>query len=498
MKEIFRKELVILYIIILFGSFVRFWGVFTNSFAFTYDVGRDMLALWDIAYLHKITLIGATTGLPGVFYGPWWYYMLVPFFIIFSGNPQGIAFTMSLFGIFSIILSFIFGKKISGNFMGLALAGLVSFSSVMISLSSQIWNPNIAPFFVFLSLILLNVIFNKKSKKRNKHFFILGIFLCLSIDIEIVYGILFSLGIVLSLFLIERKKILIKEIISMILGFFVIIFPRVVFEFRHQFLMTKSFLNFLTNGDSSYVQQNFLNKIFNILNILFDQFTSAIAFNNKIVGLIILLFIIISLLSLYKKQGQIIKNNIKICLIVILVFILGLTFFAHDIWSHYIVGLPVFYILSFSISLYAFGKRISNNAIPVLILIIVIFVNVNPIVFFQNLGKPLWEGDVSVYRNQLAVIDYVYNESKGKKFKYVVYTPPVHDYTYQYLFTWYGQKRFGYKPSLQSDLAFFILEPDFQDPSRLENWLRQRQGDGKIIKIEKSRGGIVIQTRIVK
>src|ERR1035437_6914212 len=121
-----KKEYLILYFIIFVGSLIRFPGIFTNSFAFTYDVGRDMIALWNIAYLHKIPLIGATTGLPGVFYGPWWYYLLTPFFIVASGDPQGIAFVMSLIGILSIVFAFILGKRLGENFLGLSLALMIS------------------------------------------------------------------------------------------------------------------------------------------------------------------------------------------------------------------------------------------------------------------------------------------------------------------------------------------------------------------------------------
>ncbi|MCX6722657.1 MAG: hypothetical protein NT094_01140, partial [Candidatus Staskawiczbacteria bacterium] len=127
-----KKEYLFLYLIIIIGAFLRLQGVFTNSFAFTFDVGRDMLALWDIAYLHKISLIGATTGLPGVFYGPWWYYLLTPFFILFSGNPQGIALTMSLIGIVTIFFGFVFGKKLGGMFLGFCIALLISISPVLI------------------------------------------------------------------------------------------------------------------------------------------------------------------------------------------------------------------------------------------------------------------------------------------------------------------------------------------------------------------------------
>ena len=106
LSDFLTKELLVLYLLLIIGSFLRLQGVFSNSFAFTYDVGRDMLALWNIVYDHKIPLIGATTGLAGVFYGPWWYYFLTPFFVIFRGDPQGIAFLMSVIGVLSIVASY--------------------------------------------------------------------------------------------------------------------------------------------------------------------------------------------------------------------------------------------------------------------------------------------------------------------------------------------------------------------------------------------------------
>src|SRR5947208_1108732 len=89
----------ILGIIILLGSWLRLSGIFSNSFAFTYDVGRDMLEIRNIVVNHHLTLIGQTTGIQGIFYGPWWYYILVVPFTLSGGNPQGIAFFIALTGI---------------------------------------------------------------------------------------------------------------------------------------------------------------------------------------------------------------------------------------------------------------------------------------------------------------------------------------------------------------------------------------------------------------
>ncbi len=494
MKRFLKFNYLALVLVVFVGSYLRLQAVFTNSFAFTYDVGRDMLALSSIVHLHKIPLIGATTGLPGIFYGPWWYYILTPFFIIFSGDPRGIALTMSLIGILTLLLSFFVGKKIGGNSLGLIFASLISVSGIMIALSSQIWNPNIAPFFVVLILLILNKIFEKNKKSKAFLYFPLGILFALSIDIEIVYGLLLSAGIIISLLLIQRKLNL-KSLLLFGFGGLIIIAPRIIFEFRHKFLMTKALIAFLMSGNSSHsvftIFYNFIDRI----NILFNQFASTLANDNKLLAGLEIVFVIFAIMIFYKKSDMIIKNFIKVSLTVILTFLVGITFFSHDIWPHYLVGLPVFYLLLFAIGAYLFAKNWSAKLIGLIILLIFL-INLNPYSLLQNLSKPLWEGDASVYRNQVAVIDYVYKQAAGKPFKYVVYTPPVYDYTYQYLFSWYGPKVYHYSPQVQANLAYFILEPDLQYPSRLRDWLSQREADGRIIKSQEVKGEITVQTRV--
>lgn len=493
-STIFRKELLILYLIIFVGAFLRLQGVLTNSFAFTYDVGRDMLALSNIVHIHKIPLIGATTGLPGIFYGPWWYYMLTPFFIIFSGDPRGIALTMSLVGIAAIILGFYLGKKIGGNLLGLIIAALISGSPYLISLSSQIWNPNVSPLFAILILLVLFKIFEKSKVNKNIFYVFLGILLMLSIDLEIVYGLLLSTGILLSIILIKRT-ISFKAIIFFTIGSLIILAPRIAFELRHQFLMTKSLITFFLSGNSSHQILTVLDNLTVRALFLFSQFAETLANSNQILAILEIIFVLISIVAFYKKGSVVLKNFLLVSVVVISTFLVGLTFFDHDIWPHYLVGLPIFYVLLFSIGTYLFAKNLSSK-LAILIVLIILILNLNPYSLIQDLRKPLWEGDAAVYRNQLAIIDYIYKQADGRDFKYVVYTPPIYDYTYQYLFSWYGLKKYHYVPKSQANLAYFILEPDSQNPSRLENWLKERAGDGRVIKSEKIKGGIIVQTRI--
>ena len=493
----FKKELIILYFIVIIGSILRFQGVWTNSFAFTYDVGRDMLALWNIVHIHKIPLIGQTTGIPGVFYGPWWYYMLTPFFVIFSGNPQGIALVMALIGISSIILAYLFGKRIGNSFLGIVMAILVGISPSMVSTSSQIWNPNVAPFLALLTLIVLERIYVLRKKAKPIYFLILGALLMLNADIEILWGILFTIGILLSLFLILRKQVTIKQIIFLVIGGLIILLPRIVFELRHGFIMSKSFIAFFS-AKTLEDKLDFYHFLENRALVHFGEFSKSFMSQGGYLALALLIFIVISISLFYRKGPKIIKNLVLTSFITILVFYVGSIVFSHALWSHYFVGLPVIYIFLLSASLFLISKKIKNNYVGIAILIVLFALNIKGSSIIRNFQKPLWEGDASVYRNELSIIDYVYGQAKGKPFKYVLYTPPVHDYTYQYLFKWYGPLKYNYAPSVKAPLAFFIIEPDPGYPDRPKWFLEARVKDGKIIKSKTVKAGIVVQTRDVR
>src|SRR3989304_6618507 len=85
------KSLVTPWNLMIFGILVLafFVRVYRQSelLGFYYDQGRDALIIWDL--WHKATpfLIGRVTGLPGIFLGPFYYYLIAPLYLIGGGNP---------------------------------------------------------------------------------------------------------------------------------------------------------------------------------------------------------------------------------------------------------------------------------------------------------------------------------------------------------------------------------------------------------------------------
>ncbi|OGH43937.1 MAG: hypothetical protein A3J14_01965 [Candidatus Levybacteria bacterium RIFCSPLOWO2_02_FULL_37_18] len=483
----------ILSFIVVVGFFLRSSGIFSNSFAFTYDVGRDLLAVRDLVVNHKISLIGATTGKEGIFYGPVWYWILAFPFIISSGNPQMIALFMAFCGILVVPIGYFLGEKIHGKFLGLTLAAFFSFSPVMIGVSSQIWNPNLIPLFVIILLSLLI----QESLRSKKTFFVIGLLLGVILELEIVFGILLIVATGIYVLCTGNLKQKILQFFIFLAGIILVLFPKIIFDIRHNFLMTRSFFSLFNGPFSEKLGLSFLSNFPQRLQVLFNLFSDSLTNSNKYLAFYLLALCFVILIYFRKKLSGTQKKELQIIFITLLTFLIGLSFFSHDIWSHYIIGLPVYFILTITVTVDIMSKNFKQKKAAILLVVVILTINFNPVLFLRGIRSPLWEGNSAVYRNQLAVIDYVYNDTDGEKFSYVAYTPPIHDYTWQYLFLWYGQKKYHYVPSKVTEKLFYlILEPDYERPSRLKDWLEIRKNDGKIIKEQVVKGGIVVQTRI--
>ena len=94
------------------------------------------------------------------------------------------------------------------------------------------------------------------------------------------------------------------------------------------------------------------------------------------------------------------------------------------------------------------------------------------------------------------MLDFIYKDAHGSKFNFIAYTPVVHDYTYRYLFSWYGPKEYGYIPSTEKQTLFYvIIEPDPGYEGRIKDWLKVREKDGKVLLEKTVKGGILVQKR---
>src|SRR3989338_603445 len=321
-KELKKHYLAYLFLclLVVVGGYLRLNGVLSELFSFTYDVGRDLLSVKSIVVEGRHTLLGPTSGLEGVFYTSWWYYFLAIPFILSAGSPVGIAVFMALLGILNIIIGFFLGKKVDGPFLGAIIAILLSFSPPMIALI-QIWSPNVIPFFILILLFIIALIIKSKNSRRkiSPLFFVIGVILAFIIEMEIVFGLVFFIGTVAALVLFLRKHVSFKRILLLFGGAFLIEIPRVLFELRNNFLMTKAlFAHFFQSAGGE--NASLIAKLGKIGFIFQDVWNNTLAHGNSSFGAFLVLLILVVLFLYYRRSTEPEKFFVKTALFLFFIF----------------------------------------------------------------------------------------------------------------------------------------------------------------------------------
>ena len=106
-----RRQIIILLscFILCIALFLRIYKL-NDYLIFVYDQGRDAQAVAKILK-GKLTLIGPTTGIPGLFYGPFYYYFIAFPYWLSQGNPLGVTIFLVLFDLLGIIICSLMVKE---------------------------------------------------------------------------------------------------------------------------------------------------------------------------------------------------------------------------------------------------------------------------------------------------------------------------------------------------------------------------------------------------
>ncbi len=191
------------------------------------------------------------------------------------------------------------------------------------------------------------------------------------------------------------------------------------------------------------------------------------------------------------------RNNllIKLCLVWILIPSFIFLFYSGNygrLYDYYLNPLlPAFFIL-FAAALYSLWKFSWGKVI--VFLFFVFFLDKQLLILPGHLTDELKGYNTIALGNQKKAIDGVYQDSKGKKFNIDVYVPPVIPYTYDYLFKWYGEKKYKLLPEKDLVPTLYTLYEYDSKQQRLDAWLARQDGSARIEKTA-TFGGITVNKR---
>lgn len=466
--------------------------ILNGDFFYLADQARDYLLAKDILFNNHITLIGTHSGLGGFFHGPLWLYMLVPIYLLGGGDPMVFAYFYILLALATVITGFIVGKSLYNTWIGL----LISF---ILSISSSIWpyvpntiGINPVPLVYLLIFYFLIKFIRGDDKSVIFSTFFVGLTLQFETAAALVLIPVFALTVLVFRFNILKN---IKIVLLSVLSFLLSISTFILFDLRHQFLMTKSLLNINAGIGQSAGYMDFLERLYAHLNSLKGVITSVNFSNTLSLLIIVLLVIAFGIWTVWKKQK---KNNTDLKEYGVLIFIPLMMFvfflkYPYPIYHDYVLGLtiPMALLVGHSaknIWRYQFGK-----------VLVIAFIGINSILAIQYL-IPQYTGytansTAGSYKNQREVVEWIFNHADGEKFGYFVYDPTTYTYGMDYLMEWKGEQKQYIPESQKLPITYLILYPPLNDDHGAHEFWKKNviKTEGKVLERKEFNGGIIVE-----
>lgn len=490
-----KTDKTFLLILFIIGIFVRSYRQ-SQLLGFFYDQGRDASITKDILTFKNFPAIGPTTGIEGLHLGPFWFYLITPFYLLANGNPAVAAIFVSIIEALTIPLIYITTKEYFQKTPAIIASLIWTFGYYLIRSSRWFSNPTPVPFFVILIIYLLSKILIDKKHSSIPSLILL---LALSLQLEVASAIFF----IPSLFVIGllnkntlKKSVTKKDIFLSLFLFFITLVPQIAFEIKNKFPTTKTLFLFISGQKNSVGGKSWtipqLNFIYQRLGEYYKIFFTKLDTNLTLSSIIFAVFFIFTVIYLVKKYWN--NKFIQICLVWIFVPLFCLLFFVGNygrLYDYYLTGFFVPFVIIFSCFPLIFRHKLIK--LITIISFFILFYNGN-IPFIKNYLIAGVDGPSHIsLGNQKQTIDYLCSHI-DTDYILRIYVPPVIPYSYQYLLDQKIENNSCRQPSTKpQELLYLIYEVNLDNPANLESWLKQYTGY-QIENLTKF-GGISIEKR---
>lgn len=459
MLKIFRKILAVVLFVIPFIIIIK--PVFTGAIPFWYDPGRDLLMAWD--NLKKISLIGPTSGIPGIFYGPQWIWLL-SIGVAISKDPRVVLFLI-------ISLPYFIGIPLAIYFLNKSLIEKLTVPAIWIltifcfsSYITQIWSPNLAPLLLFILLTLLYKTKDICAERNIKRFTIMGLIYGLLLNHHISLGVVFLVTWIIyfltTFFLsILNKKRLKENLLNWLInavsfwsGLMIMLLPFFLFEVRHGFTQIKSLI-FTLSKSSAVVGQIGISKN-EIVQKFIERSSIALSIPEQFSVFVIILIIAGIFFNILRKLYS--KDDKKLLLFLVLnVISLFIVYFGtkNPVWNYHFISVEVVFIF---LTLLAVKK---NRILQYVLFSWAIILLISRMVLFsQSFMKQNNQGELMAKKSN---VEFILNDTKNLSFAYFAKNPSIYTYDYDYIFRWIGEEKNQYPDQSPGQAVnTYIIVPD--------------------------------------
>lgn len=345
-------------LILVVATFTRLYNIPSNL-QFQGDQGRDAMVVANIFRQGNLVFIGPVTSVGNMYLGPLYYYFMLPFLWLSYPSPIGPAYAMAGLGILTVWLLYFWGQRLIGRTAALWAAGLYAVTATVINLSRFSWNPNPEP---LVSLVMMVATF---QAWRKDHRWWLVVVICFSILIQLHYVTLLTAGGAGLIWLASawqqlptwRKKPTLawQWLWPTVAGVGLLLLsmtPLMLFDARHQWLNVRSFGKLFTEeqsfktGDIGWpaeIAATFKETHGRSMHILFEYTIGK----QRSLNTALVILVALNLLWIYKTtRDPDLRAGQLVILSYLVTGIVGLAFYEHTVFDHYIAFLfPVTFLI---------------------------------------------------------------------------------------------------------------------------------------------------------
>ncbi len=443
MKRFYLICFIALIAIVAFLRLYRFEGFVT----FLGDQGRDAIIVKRILTLEHLPAIGAPSSVGQVYLGPFYYYLIAPFLLIFNFNPVGLAYGVAFLSIIGISLSLLIIRKETNLFITLFFGLLLAFSFPLIELARFSWNPNLLPFFAFLTIYFY---YRWITKLKAKDSILFGTFFAFSFQLHYLAFFMFptfTFFYIYQMWKSKKKRRLLVQTSFAFLSFLFFASPLIIFDFRHNFLNSKNFLALLqTGGITSGSAYNF--RLIDTIQFFITHSTQISL--NQISAVSILLLVLVLGLVIIKKYSSLFAG---IHLANIIFYLLGFALLQSPRHLHYFGPVYVSFYLLISYLLLPIRDKILQTVIGALLLVGFISLNA-PRYYF------LTENPNNQIGHSRIVADFLLQKTQGKPFNIATWPVEFGEDPYLYFMEIKGARPADRRKIEIADQMFVICEKE--------------------------------------
>lgn len=233
------KSKILLFLVLTLGLLTRSYQL-RERFGYTHDNDLAGWVVKDIIVDRHLRLIGQLTSSPGIFIGPLFYYLQIPFYLIAGMDPIGGAWLSVIIGLLGVASMWYAGGFIPSLIY--AVSFLISNTEREVTPTTPVYLWSIWFFYTFVKLW--------QGNKKWLYSAVILVSLIWHFNLALVLGV----PLLLLAFLKNIKTYKLREILLPVFLGVILNLPLLVFEVRHGYIQTRSLFSTLTTVGSKSVK----------------------------------------------------------------------------------------------------------------------------------------------------------------------------------------------------------------------------------------------------